>query len=181
MLHCKCGCSTCLYAYQTLPNKYTDWTKLSQTTPADVAVGHNSIVWPSNRRAFCNSYLSPLSHNWEVCQGFPTFLYCCQSEGYVRLNVFCSCFFFIIVAIYGDCSGLYNYLWFGTWLVWQYWARPLRRRKPASSLVWHFPSWRIRLWSFYGRLSECEFVSCSCRRLCLHSLKLEDMPQFLAI
>ena len=30
------------------------------------------------------------------------------------------------------------------------------------------------------RLSECEFVSCSCRRLCLHSLQLEDMPQFLA-
>ena len=55
------------------------------------------------------------------------------------------------------------------------------RRKPASSLVWHFPSWRIRPCSFYRRLSECEFVSCSCRRLCLHSLQLEDMPQFLVI
>ena len=37
----------------------------------------------------------------------------------VRFNVFCSCFFFIIVTIYGNCCGLYNYLWFGTWLVWQ--------------------------------------------------------------
>ena len=31
------------------------------------------------------------------------------------------------------------------------------------------------------RLSECEFVSGSCCRLCLHSLQLEDMPQFLAM
>ena len=54
-------------------------------------------------------------------------------------------------------------------------------KKPASSLVWYFPSWRIRLCSFYRRLTECEFVYCSCRRLCLHSLQLEDMPQFLGI
>ena len=71
-----------------------------------------------------------------------------------------------------NCCGLYNYLWFGALLV---------RQKPASSLVWHFPFWRIRLCSFYRRLSECEFVSCSCRRLCLHRLQLEDVPQFLAI
>lgn len=60
-------------------------------------------------------------------------------------------------------------------------ARPLRGRKPASSLVWPFPFRRIRLCSSYRRLSECEFVSCSCRRLCLHSLQLKDVPQFLAI
>ena len=57
----------------------------------------------------------------------------------------------------------------------------MERRKPASSLVWHFPSWCIHLSSFYKPLSECEFVSCSCHPLCLHSLQLEDMPQFLAI
>ena len=57
----------------------------------------------------------------------------------------------------------------------------MERRKPASSLVWHFPSWCIHLCSFYKRLSECEFVSCSCHPLCLHSLQLEDMLQFLAI
>ena len=32
--------------------------------------------------------------------------------------------------------------------------RPLRRRKPASSLMWHFPFWRIHLCSFYRRLSD---------------------------
>ena len=60
-------------------------------------------------------------------------------------------------------------------------AHPFRRRKPSSPLVWHFPFWRIRLCSCYRRLSQCEFASWSCRRLCLHSLQLEDVPQFLAI
>ena len=60
-------------------------------------------------------------------------------------------------------------------------AHLFRRRKPASFLVWHFPFRRIRLCSSYRRLSQCEFASWSCRRLCLHSLQLEDVPQFLAI
>ena len=70
-------------------------------------------------------------------------------------------------------------------------AHPFSRRKPSSSLVWptktpkremrHFPFWRIRLCSSYGPLSQCEFASWGCRRLCLHSVQLEDAPQFLAI
>ena len=94
---------------------------------------------------------------------------------YVRLNVFCSCFFFIIVATFGNCSGLYNYLWFGTWLVRQKLVHFVEESRLLS------PSWRIRLCSFCRRLSECEFLSYSCRRLYLHILQLGDMPQFLAI
>ena len=57
ILHCKYAFSTCVYAYQKLSNKVIK-------QKSSVAVGHNSIVWSSNRRAFCNSYLSPLSNNW---------------------------------------------------------------------------------------------------------------------
>ena len=58
----------------------------------------------------------------------------------------------------------------------------IRGRKPASSLVWHVPFWRTHLWSFYRRLSGCEFVSCMQlpSSLSSYSLQLEYVPQFLA-
>ena len=145
---------------------------------SDVAVGNNSIVWPSNRRAFYNSYLSPLSHNLEVCQGFLTFLCCCQ--GYLRFGSTFSALVFSSSSSPSMEIVADFIITFGWYMGLSTKARPLRRRMPASSLVLHFPSWAHSSCSFYRRLSECEFVSCSCRRLCLHSLQLEDMPQFLA-
>jgi len=64
----------------------------------------------------------------------------------VRFNVYCSCFFFIIVAIYGNCCGLYNCLWFGTWLVWQ-------------KLVHFVEESRFLLWCGISRLGALVFIA----------------------
>ena len=79
------------------------------------------------------------------------------------------------------CCGLCNYLWLGTcmWLV-------------RQKLVHFVEESRLLLWcgiSCFGAFIfvasvgayQCEFVSCSFRRLCLLSLQLEDVPQCLAI
>ena len=68
------------------------------------------------------------------------------SEVNVRFNVFCSCFFFIIVAIYGNCCRLYNYLWFRTWLVWQ-------------RLVHFVEESQFLLWCGISRLGALVFIA----------------------
>ena len=141
-----------------------------------VAVRHNSIFWPSNWRAFFDSCLSPLSHNWEVCQGFMTFLCCCQRCLHSTQR-FLLLFFFSSsspsMEIHVDFISAFRFI-HGL----SHKSLSSSLKKPASSLVWHFLSWCIHLCSFYRCLSECELVSCSCHRLCLHSLQLKNMGQF---
>ena len=60
-------------------------------------------------------------------------------------------------------------------------TQQLFRCAPSLPRVWSKSRWWLGRELRNRRLSECEFVSGSCCRLCLHSLQLEDMPQFLAM